>query len=291
MSKTLPALLRITFAMAALAVMEPAPAAKYFCGRELTAEETAQAEQLMEKMRKALPPAASGWVVSGDSGGVDCGETRQPKPATITVRRSYLYLGEAVAADSGQADQARLAEGERTLAALKQEQDETVAKLNAARATRDPKVMQPIQQKIRELQQTQVAQSRALATLRGDMQRKAQERKNAEWAASQQQENKASISVTANPAGFRGVYPGGGKIEVPGAALAIRDSRQDGLTVSQLYFGGRLPEGEAGKITLDAAAPMLKVQNLAVRLDAWPQATEWLLKGIDAVALNALVQP
>lgn len=288
--KTLPALLRITVVIATFAVLDSVSAANYFCGRALTAEETAQAERIMAQMRKALPPAAEGWVVSGDSGGVDCGEARQPVPATVTVRRSYLNLGEA-AADSGQADQARLAEGERKLAALKQEQDETVAKLNEARATRDPKVMQPIQQKLRELQQAQVAQSRALATLRGEMQRKAQVRKNAEWAASQQQENKASVSVTANPAWFRGVYPGGKKIDVPGTTLAIQDARQDGLTVTQLYFGGRKPEGEAGKITLDAAAPMLTVQNLAVRLDAWPQTTAWLLKGIDAAALNALVRP
>lgn len=289
MPKTLP-FLRITVAIVALTVLEPALAAKYFCGRELTAEETAQAEQIMEKMRAALPSAASGWVVSRDSGGVDCREAKQPEPASIAVRRAYLYMGEA-AADSGQEDQARFAEAEQKLAALKKEQEETVAKLNAARATRDPNVMQPLQQKIRELQLAQAAQSRELATLRGEMQRKAAERKNAEWTASQKQENKASISVTANQAWFSGVYPGGKQIEVPGAALAIQDARRDGLVVTQLYFGGKLPEGEEGKVTIDAAAPMLKVQNLAVRIDAWPQPTEQLLKGIDAAALKGLVQP
>lgn len=289
MSKTLP-FLRITVAIAALTVLEPALAAKYFCGRQLTVEETAQAEQIMEKMRKALPPAGSGWVVSRDSGGVDCLGTKEPKPANIAVRRSYLYIGEA-AADSGQEDQARFAEAERKLAALKQEQEETTAKLNAARATRDPKVMQPLQQKIRELQLAQAAQSRELATLRGEMQRKAAERKNAEWTASQKQENKASISVTANQAWFREVYPGGKQVDVAGATLAIQDARRDGLVVTQLYFGDKLPEGEEGKVTIGAAAPMLKVQNLAVRIDAWPQATEQLLKGIDAAALKGLVQP
>ncbi|HEX7028100.1 MAG TPA: hypothetical protein VF268_12735 [Gammaproteobacteria bacterium] len=289
MPKTLP-LLRITLAIAALAVLEPALAAKYYCGRQLTPEETAQAEQIMEKMRKALPPAADGWVVSGDSGGVSCLDTQQPKPANISVRRSYVYLGEA-AADSGQAEQARFAEAERKLAALKQEQEETAAKLNAARATRDPKVMQPIQQKLRELQLAQAAQSGELAKLRGEVQRKAQARKNAEREASRKPENKASISVTANKAWFSGVYPGGKQIDVAGATLAIQDARQDGLAVTQLYFGGKLPEGEEGKVAIDAAAPMLKVQNLAVRIDAWPQATEQLLKGIDAAALKELVQP
>jgi hypothetical protein len=290
MLKTLFTILRIAV-VSAMFVGQPALAAKYYCGgRELSAEETAQAERIMESMRKALPAVASGWIVSSEGGGVDCGEASQPVPANISFRRSYLYMGEA-ASGSAQEDQAKVAEAEQKLAGLKKQQEELTAKLNAARATRDPKVMQPIQQQMRELQQAQAAQSRELAKLRNEAQRKAGERKNAEWAASQEQKNKADISMTANQAWFKSLFPSGKQIAVPGATLAVRDDRGNGLLTTQLYFGGKKPEGAEGKVAIDPAAGMLKVQNLAIRIEAHAQPTEQLLKGIDSAALKALIQP
>lgn len=292
MSRILPAILpRITVLLVLLITQEAALAAKYFCGRELTAEETAQANQLIGKMSRALPAAAAGWIVSADGGGVDCGEARQPVPAAISARRSYLYMGEAAAADSEQADRARLAEHERKLAALKKEQEQVTAQYREAQAKRDPKIMQPLQQKMRELQQAQAAESRELAKLRGDVQRKAQERKNAEWTASQKQENKASIGLTANQAWFHALYPAGKKIELPGVPLAVQDKREDGLVITQLYFGGKMPAGAQGKVAIDPAGPMLGIQNIAVRIEAYAQPTQQLLQGLDVAALKTLVQP
>lgn len=290
MCKVLSAFLRTMTVLAALGA-QPAMAAKYYCGgRVLSAGETAQAEQVMEAIRKTLPPAAEGWVISSDGGGVDCGEAKQPVPANILVQRSYLYMGEA-AADSGREDQAKFAEAEQKLAALKKEQEALVAKLNEARATRDPKQMQPLQQRMRELQQAQAAQSRELAKLRGEIQRKAAERKNAEWAASQKQENKASISVTANQRWFSAVYKNGKEFSVKDVPIALQSSYSNELIVTQLYLGNRMPEGPEGKVALDEAAPMLRAQNLAVRIDARAEPTQWLLQGLDTAALKALLQP
>ena len=65
--------------------------------------------------------------------------------------------------------------------------------------------------------------------------------------------------------------------------------------MTHLYFGSKVPSAPTGQqvvqVAIDPSAPITELQNLVVRINAWPDVTEQLLKGIDVAALKGLVKP
>ncbi len=278
--------------LAALMLPAAALAQKYWCaGRALNAQETALVDDIIRALDKALPAAPAGWTRSdtGAAGGADCGDTARPMPLNVSYSRSYLHTS----GDSGDGERSRIAEIERQIAALRAEEEETATQLRAATASRDRAAMQPLQHKVRELKQQQAAAWRELAAQKNVAHRKAQETKNAQWAAAQKQEDTAHISVRTNNVEFARLYPDSKRFAIPGVPLAIQDRRNDGLLVTQLFFGRAVPELGAKRslpIAIDGALPITRIQNLVVRINAWSEATDQLLKGIDVAALNDIVK-
>lgn len=247
-----------------------------------------QATEAIAALRKALPAAPSGWSARDEDPEVDC--EGQPPAVNIIYLRSYLH----VPGGSSSQEQGDVAELEQRLAALRAEQQETASKLVAARAARDPALLQPLQQKSREVQLEQAKVLREIGSKKAEMGRKAGEKATAEYEAARKPENKASVSVSTNRGVFGRVYPNSKRLSVEGVPLAIQDRGAGGLVVTQLFFGKNAPPDMGGKesvkVPLDAASPVSRIQNLVVRIDGTAEATEQLLKGIDVAGLDALVK-
>jgi hypothetical protein len=85
---------RPLIALALLAALGPraASAAKFWCGRrQLTAAETARANQVIDAVRKALPPAPAGWSVSADGG--SCAPRSRTRPCAGSWRGTSTTRG------------------------------------------------------------------------------------------------------------------------------------------------------------------------------------------------------
>ena len=278
--------------------------------RALTPTEKDAADNVAERLRKALPAAPAGWSMRDertDAAAGWCpaenGAKPVPQPVTVSVLRSFVRKDAPPAAAAEPPVQAPAAsvvtpEQEARAKALETELGElqrkerdageayrearragdSAAQKEASEASRKLRgEMAPLHRELAQLRrQVREARAAAGAATTGTAQKRMEE------ARANRRDASVVVHTNLRQAEMRGARP----VPVSNVPLAFRD----GGGATHLLFGDWRRSGAFAMSQIDESAPSTRVQNLRVRIDANEPAGALLIEALDVKALAQMAQ-
>jgi hypothetical protein len=284
--------------------------------RPLDAAERAAAERVVSAFRSALPVAPAGWSVVEDGdqvSGIACdtpgktwvpGAKLVPQPVFFSVHRKYFRSSPRPRATAPEAaptpaepavavDEARIQELRAQLDELERSRKDAQLQYMQARRAGDSAAQGAARRRDQEIAVAMRPVREELSNLR-DAERKARAAKlEAHTAAAvaadraaEERRTDASVSIVANLAWLQ--LHEAEPLDLAGAEVAVR--HREGIA---LFLGPwRCGRGEAvAGATLDASAPRMRVQAIAVEINGNTATAEALRGTVGVEGLRRLLAP